>query len=76
MDHQSPERNTTASSPNGSLVGVKSRSSATPAENESLLVNEVLLAYVDFAEKHYSDGQQVSTELANSTVRLLLTHRK
>ena len=45
-------------------------SSATPAESESLLVNEVLLAYVDFAEKHYSDGQQVSTELANTKLAL------
>ena len=45
-------------------------SSATPAENESLLVNEVLLAYLDFAEKHYSDGQQVSTELANTKLAL------
>ena len=35
------------------------------AESKSLLVNEVLLAYVEFAEKHYSDGQQVSTEFAN-----------
>jgi len=35
------------------------------AEEQSPFVNEVLLAYVEFAEKHYSDGQQVSTELAN-----------
>lgn len=30
-----------------------------------MLVNEALLAYVDFVEKHYSDGQLVSTELPN-----------
>ncbi|MFM9962407.1 MAG: tyrosine-type recombinase/integrase [Planctomycetaceae bacterium] len=45
--------------------GRQSATSALPAENKSLLVNEVLLAYVEFAEKHYSDGQQVSTEFAN-----------
>lgn len=45
--------------------GRQSTTSALSAENKSLLVNEVLLAYVEFAEKHYSDGQQVSTEFAN-----------
>lgn len=46
---------------------VSGRQSATPAtrENHSLFVNEVLLAYVEFVEKHYSDGQHISTELAN-----------
>ncbi len=52
MDHQNPDQNTTASS------------SVTPieSESESPVVNEVLLVFVDFAEPHYSDGQQVSTE--------------
>ena len=45
--------------------GRQSTTSAVAAESKSLLVNEVLLAYVEFAEKHYSDGQQVSTEFAN-----------
>lgn len=45
--------------------GRQSTEPTMPSENESRSVNEVLLAYVDFAEAHYFDGQHVSTELAN-----------
>ena len=50
--------------------GRQDSSPTAPTQSESRVVNEVLLAYIDFAEQHYSDGQQVSTELANTKLAL------